>query len=120
MPDWLIIKMKFHIDDFTKVAKKIRSSDVYDVYDLKFLENLVVSITRLHPEKATSGHSHENEEEIYIFIEGSGKMQIGDETFPVAKGDVVLIPAGKFHKVFNPDGPGDLKFFCIFEKYKSR
>lgn len=112
--------MKFTINDFTKIAEKIRSTDVYDVHDLQFLKNLTVSMTKLHPGKETSGHSHEKEEEVYIFLEGSGDMQLGDEKFPVTKGDVVLVPGGKFHKVFNPNGPGDLRFFCIFEKYKGR
>ena len=112
--------MKFHISGFTEIAEKIRSTDVCNVYDFKFLDNLVVSMTELHPGKETSGHSHENEEEVYIFLEGSGEMQLGDERFPVKKGDIVLIRGGKFHKVFNPKGPEDLKFFCIFEKYEGR
>ena len=112
--------MKFHIDGFTEIAQRIRSTDVYDVHDFKFLEHLVVSMTHLDPSKATSGHSHEGEEEVYAFLEGRGEMQLGKERFPVAKGDVVLISGGKFHKVFNPKGPDDLKFFCVFEKYEGR
>ena len=112
--------MKFNISDFTRIAEKIRSTDVYDIYDLKVLKNITASMTILHPGKCTSGHSHENKEEVYLFLEGSGEMQMGDERFDVKKGDVVLINGGKFHKVFNPNGPRDLKFFCIFEKYESR
>jgi len=112
--------MKFHIHDFTKIAEKIRSTDVYDVHDLKFLNNLVISMTLLHQGKKTKGHSHEKEEEVYIFLEGSGEMQLDNEKFPVKKGDVVLIRGGKFHKVFNPKGPGDLKFLFVFEKYEGR
>ena len=112
--------MKFGIDEFSDVAEKIRSNDVYDVHDLKFLEHMIVSTTQLHSGKETSGHSHDNEEEVYIFLEGSGEMQLGDERFTIKKGDVVLIPKGKFHKVFNLDNPEDLKFFCIFERYEGR
>ncbi len=112
--------MKFHIDGFTEIAEKIRSTDVYDVHDFKFLDNIMVSMTQLHPGKATRGHSHKKEEEVYIFLEGSGEMQLGGERFPVRKGDVVLIKGGRFHRVFNPNGPHDLKFLCIFEKYEKR
>jgi len=112
--------MKFQIDKFAEIAEKIRSSDVYDVYDYRFLKNHVVSMTFLHPGKETSGHSHDKEEEVYIFLDGAGEMQLGSKRFAVAKGDVVLIRGGEFHKVFNPKGPGDLKFFCVFEKYKGR
>lgn len=111
--------MKFSISDFSDIAEKIRSNDVYDVYDLKALEHLVVSMTILHPCKSTSGHSHEKEEEVYIFLEGSGEMQLGEEKFPVSRDDVVLVQAGKFHRIFNT-GSSDIRFLCIFERYKGR
>ncbi len=112
--------MKFHLDDFTRIAKKIRSDDAYNVYDFNFLNNLTVSMTHLHPGKNTKGHSHENEDEVYIFLGESGEMQIGEERFPVKGGDVVLVSKGKFHRVFNPNGSDDLRFFCVFEKYRKR
>jgi len=111
--------MRFNLDDFTRIAEKIRSNDIYDIYDLKALEHLTVSMTVQHPGKATLGHAHNKEEEVYIFLEGSGEMQLGDEKFPVTKGDVVLIPCGKFHKVSNT-GSDKMKFFCVFEKYEGR
>lgn len=112
--------MRFNISDFAGTAKKIRSNDIYDVYDLKAMKNLLVSMTHLHPGKATTGNSHGKEEEVYVFLEGSGEMQLGGETFPVAEGDVVLVDAGKFHRVFNTGGSNDMKFFCVFEKYDGR
>ncbi|MCJ7817096.1 MAG: cupin domain-containing protein [Candidatus Aenigmarchaeota archaeon] len=111
--------MKISLKEFPKKIKPIRDTDVYSVHDLTFLEHLNTSMTVLHPGKETSGNSHENEEEVYIFIKGSGKMQLGKETFGVKECDVVLIKKGLFHKVFNR-GSGDLVFFCVFEKYKGR
>lgn len=112
-------KMKIQRSEFRKIAKLIRSSDVYDVYDLSYLENLVVSMTILHANKETSGHSHENAEEVYFFLEGNGEMQLGNEKFSVTKDDIVLIPKNQFHKVFNKSN-SDLIFICIFEKYEGR
>ena len=111
--------MKISLKEFPKKVKPIRDTDVYSVHDLAFLQHLNVSMTVLHPGKETSGHSHENEEEVYILIKGSGKMQVGKDQFRVKEGDVVLIKKGLFHKVFNK-GSGDLVFFCVFEKYKGR
>ncbi len=111
--------MKISLKEFPKKIKPIRDTDVYSVHDLAFLEHLNVSMTVLHEGKETSGNSHDNQEEVYIFIKGSGKMQLGEETFGVKEGDVVLIKKGLFHKVFNK-GSGDLVFFCIFEKYNGR
>lgn len=111
--------MKIHHKVFPKKVKPIRDTEVYSVHDLLFLKHLNVSMTILHPKKATSGHKHEKEEEVYVFLEGSGKMQLGKEKFGIETGDIVLVKAGKFHKVFNI-GNKDLVFLCVFEKYRGR
>ena len=111
--------MKFSVNDFEKVGEVIRQTEVYKVMDIKKLEHLVISMTVLHPKKETKGHSHEGKEEVYFFREGSGTMQLDEEKFGVKAGDAVLIPAGSFHRVFNP-GDSDLVFVCVFEKYGDR
>lgn len=111
--------MKLSIDEFAKKAKLVRNTDVYSVYDLVFLRDLVASMTVLHPGKETKGHEHKGSEEVYMFLEGSGKMQLGEKKFDVKERDLVLIPDGEFHRVFNT-GKKDLVFFCVFEKYEGR
>jgi mannose-6-phosphate isomerase-like protein (cupin superfamily) len=66
---------------------------------------------------ATRGHRHPGQEEVYIFVQGSGKMVVGnedDEPFDVSGGDIVLIPDGAFHKVIN-SGWMNLIFNCVFD-----
>ena len=111
--------MKIPREEFPKKVKAIRDNDTYSVHDLDFLRNINVSMTVLHPARETGGHSHEKEEEVYVFFQGSGMMQLGDERFDVKKDDIILIPSRKFHKVFNT-GKEDLVFLCIFEKYAGR
>jgi mannose-6-phosphate isomerase-like protein (cupin superfamily) len=111
--------MKFSLEEFAKVGKVVKDNDVYTVTDVRRLQNLVVSLTVLHPGKETGGHSHDGAEEVYNFEEGSGEMQLGDERFPVSEGDIVVIPKSAFHKVFNT-GSVDMKFVCVFEKYGDR
>lgn len=105
--------------DFKKSSKLIRSSRVYDVYDNSNLTNLCLSLTELHANNHTGGHSHKEADEVYIFIQGMGNIQIGDILNPCSRGDVFLVPRGEFHKVFNT-GERDLKFWSIFEKYGER
>lgn len=38
-------------------------------------------------------HKHEKQEEVYIFLRGSGAMQINDEEISVKAGDIIKIPA---------------------------
>ncbi len=114
-------ELKIPYREFPKRVRPIRDNDVYSVHDTSdVLKNLNASMTVLHPDKATGGHSHEKEEEVYVFFDGAGEMQLGKDRFPVGKGDIVLIPAGKFHRVFNTSGKGDLIFLCVFEKYAGR
>ena len=91
----------------------IKEDDRYIVTETEF-ERLTVSRTILRPEKATSGHSHENQEEVYFFKEGNGEMELDDDTFPVCEGDVVFIKSGVFHKVNNINATWDLVFDGIF------
>ena len=106
-------------------SKVVKSNDTYDVIDNTNLNNLVVSKTILHPEKSTTGHNHKGQEEVYIFTKGKGTMIVGEKTYQVEKNDIVLIPDGDFHKVFNigkyelggesiATNLNDLEFICVF------
>ena len=42
-------------------------------------------------------------------------MQVGDDYHLVGPGDLVLIPDGAFHKVWNSNEYEDLIFVCVFD-----
>lgn len=107
------------IREYKKQAKLIRDNETYKVYDLYALKDLNLSLTELNPGKETKGHSHEEADEVYVFIDGEGRIEFGEKKIPVKGGDVVPIPGGKFHKVFNK-GKSILSFWSIFEKYEGR
>lgn len=102
---------KVNIQDI--VGEIAKQDERYTVTDNKTLKNLVLSSTRLQPKCATNGHSHEGQEEIYFFVSGSGKMQLGEEYINFIEGDVILIPDGVFHKV--SAGPFGAYFVCVFD-----
>jgi len=105
--------------EFTKVAVLVKYNERYEVYDLG-LEELVASMTVLYEGKSTVGHSHSDAEEVCIFIEGKGEIQLADyHGEDVASGDTVMIPRGVFHRVFNK-GDRALTFMCVFEKHVGR
>jgi|14BtaG_2_1085337.scaffolds.fasta_scaffold18957_2 mannose-6-phosphate isomerase-like protein (cupin superfamily) len=94
----------------------IKDNDTYLLEDNNLLNNLTLSKTTLKIGKSTNGHSHENEEEVYFFVNGTATMTIGDENYPAQKGDIFLIPAGKFHRVKNMNSQ-ECEFVCVFQKY---
>lgn len=91
----------------------VRANGVYTVRDNKTLTNLVLSQTILHVSQHTSGHYHLGQEEVYFFMYGKGNMLVGTDEFEVQGGDIILIPDGLFHKVWN-SGESDLVFNCVF------
>jgi len=114
--------MKVNVDKLN--GKVLRDTEVYVVEDNTTLNNLTLSKTILHPGKCTSGHTHPGLEEVYFFTSGYGTMQLNEDKFPVQSGDIVLIPDGAFHKVYNEstwssqeNSKADLVFVCVFQKY---
>lgn len=109
--------MKTSLSTFETDVELTKSSETYEIHDLK-MENLVASTTRLHPGKQTRGHTHPGtEEEVYICLEGTGRILIDQEESDFKKGDLVTIPSSAFHRVIN-NSESDLLFLCIFEKYE--
>ncbi|MFQ6105940.1 MAG: cupin domain-containing protein [Candidatus Hydrothermarchaeaceae archaeon] len=110
--------MKIRIKDFPEKARLVKSDERYDVYDLA-MTHLVTSMTILHESQETTGHSHDDVEEVYLFLEGKGEIQLDDDRQNVEQGDLILIQKGVFHKVFNK-GNDNLIFVSVFEQYAGR
>jgi oxalate decarboxylase/phosphoglucose isomerase-like protein (cupin superfamily) len=109
--------MELHFNNTDIGGDTIKDDDTYIVKDNKTLTNLVVSSTRLYRGKQTRGHRHPGQEEVYVFVQGFGKMIVGNEDtepFNVGPGSVVLIPDGAFHRVIN-DGDSNMLFNCVFQ-----
>jgi len=96
----------------------VRDNDTYTVCDNTTLNTLVVSTTRLSVGKQTKGHYHHGQEEVYHFTSGNGIITVGDQKYSVETGDIVLIPDGAFHRVYNKSTE-DLCFVCVFGGVRS-
>jgi mannose-6-phosphate isomerase-like protein (cupin superfamily) len=57
-------------------------------------------------------HDHENVEQVYYFVRGSGKMCIDDQEYPVTAGDAVHLPPKTKHQVIN-DGEDEIEYLNI-------
>lgn len=105
------------VDEFNVGGDVVKSDKTYVIRDNKTLNNLVLSSTRLYRGQQTRGHRHAGQEEVYFFVQGWGKMIVGNEDsepFDVGPGDIVLIPDGAFHRVIN-DGDMHMLFNCVFQ-----
>jgi len=114
--------MSKHFKNYEIGGEIVKEGETYTVSDNNALKNLIVSKTVLHKAKRTTGHSHRGQDEVYIFVSGSGKMEVGGNNgtqfFEIAKGDITLITEGDFHRVYNT-GNDDLVFICVFNGKRS-
>ncbi len=105
--------------NITNLFKTVKEDERYLVEDNTHLKTMVVSKTTLKPEKETTGHFHEGQEEVYLFVKGRGVLETHTELIQVVEGDVVVIDDGDFQKVSNTSDTVDLEFICVFpgERY---
>lgn len=56
---------------------------------------------RLGPGQASTRHRHTETEELYVVLEGAGRMRVDDETLTLTPHSSVLVPAAVTRQVFN-------------------
>ena len=68
------------------------------------LSRLGLHVVRLtQGNESTEHHSHDNDEEFLIVLEGRGKAKIGDDAFDIGPGDIMAFPCGSpAHSMSNP------------------
>jgi quercetin dioxygenase-like cupin family protein len=115
--EWSDVSNKNYLQIFSD-AKLVKSDDRYIVLDKAMGENLVLSITILHPGKQTTGHSHPVAE-VYFFVEGEGEIELDGKRRRVKSRDIVPIAPNEFHRIYNTSDR-DLIFVCVFERYGER
>ena len=64
-------------------------------------KNLKMGYTIVYPTGRTTGHAHNDMEEVYFVLSGRGKMVIGEDEFPIREGDAFYVPFGEFHVTYN-------------------
>lgn len=63
-------------------------------------QRLTMGCTTIYPTGTTTGHSHDDMEEVYFVVSGEGVMVVGEDTFDIRAGDGLYVPPGVFHTTF--------------------
>jgi uncharacterized cupin superfamily protein len=63
---------------------------------------------RLAPGQASTRHRHAVQEELYVLLEGSGRMRIGEELLDLSALDAVLVEPDSVRQLFNDTGADQL------------
>lgn len=56
---------------------------------------------RLQPREASTRHRHFEQEELYVLLEGTGRMRVDDELVTLAPLDAVLVEPRSVRQIFN-------------------
>lgn len=64
-------------------------------------EQLGARLWRLAPGQASTRHRHVEQTELYVVLEGSGRMRVGDELLTLAPLSAVLVEPRTVRQVFN-------------------
>ncbi len=102
--------------EFSKNEKRIRhlkGKDVFLMFDVsEGADKLIAGYTLFQPhQRSYPPHNHTDQEEIYIFTQGQGSMEVyaDEETKSfvrsVNEGDAVTIPILNYHPVFSQEEP---------------
>jgi uncharacterized cupin superfamily protein len=64
-------------------------------------ETLGARLWRLHPGQASTKHRHETEHELYVVLEGTGRMRVDEELLTLDPLSAVLVGPEHVRQVFN-------------------
>jgi uncharacterized cupin superfamily protein len=74
------------------------------------------NVTVVPPGKrAFPHHNHRVNEEMFLILEGSGELRLGERTFPIRAGDIIACPAGSHeaaHQITNT-GAAELRYLAV-------
>lgn len=62
---------------------------------------LSARLWRLEPGQASTKHRHRSQEELYVLMEGEGRVRIGDDVLTLAPNDVFLVEPETVRQLFN-------------------
>lgn len=84
------------------------------VIDRAQSSNSEVFMVVIEPNHAPPFHKHDDTEQIFYILDGTGVLTIGEqkEQYPVNPGDVVRIPVATYHSI-QADRTNTLRYLCV-------
>jgi mannose-6-phosphate isomerase-like protein (cupin superfamily) len=75
-------------------------------------EFLFAGLNSFEPGQERAPHAHQGQDKLYLIPEGSGMVQVGDQTERLSAGDAAFAPSGIVHSIRNP-GPERLVVMAV-------
>jgi quercetin dioxygenase-like cupin family protein len=62
---------------------------------------LFAGLNSFEPGQEHAAHAHAGQDKLYVVLEGSGEVSVGDQTERVEAGDAAFAPSGAIHSIRN-------------------
>jgi mannose-6-phosphate isomerase-like protein (cupin superfamily) len=73
---------------------------------------LFAGLNSFEPGQEHAPHAHEGQDKLYVILEGSGMVHVGEQTELLSAGDAAFAPSGVVHSIRNP-GPQRLVVMAV-------
>lgn len=73
---------------------------------------LFAGLNSFEPGQEHAPHAHEGQDKLYLILEGTGMVQVGDQTQSLSAGAAAFAPSGVVHSIRNP-GPERLVVMAV-------
>jgi quercetin dioxygenase-like cupin family protein len=80
---------------------------------LEATERVHLDLYALEPGQAQKVHTHDDQDKVYLVLEGRGRFTVGADEQTLEPGEVVVAPAGMPHGVTNDSGARLLLFVLV-------
>jgi len=77
-------------------------------------ENSQLVLMSLLPGEEIGSEVHEDNDQFFRFEEGQGRVEIDDNSYDVADGSAIIVPAGAQHNVINTSETESLKLYTLY------
>ncbi len=77
------------------VEAKMKKNNIFTT------ERMFCDVYCFEPGQRQDAHAHADSDKVYVVLEGTPKISVGDDEHEVAEGGAVLAPAGEPHGVSN-------------------
>jgi mannose-6-phosphate isomerase-like protein (cupin superfamily) len=75
-------------------------------------DSLFAGLNSFEPGQEHAPHAHEGQDKLYVILEGSGMVHVGERTELLSAGDAAFAPSGVVHSIRNP-GPQRLVVMAV-------
>ena len=96
-----------------RVAEHARfSADRMAKVALGATDRALLALHCVAPGQSQKAHTHDDQDKIYVVLEGRGRVRVGDAEDTLGPGEAVIAPAGVEHGLVN-DGPASLLMLVV-------